>query len=391
MQSNTRFVNKDSCLLSLAVGLALFSLSGLSACGDASVHRKSAANDGDEYVPQHAKGFEIRANGDTVFLKVFNPWQFASNVEFEYVLVPDAPKNDMRRIKIPVQKVVCMSTTHVAFVSALERTNAICGVSGIKHVSDSTIRKMYAEKKLFDPGYDAGLSYELLYSLHPDLVFAYGVKGEFAIVEKKLNELGVKVVYIGEYLEDTPLGKAEWLIPMSLFFGEREKAEKLFAEIKSDYELAKKTVAEADEPKPKVMLNMPFKDVWYLPGNKGYMAEFLRDAGGDYVYSDYDERESYPASIEKAYSLAQQAEFWLIGDPATSLNRIRHTDPRLAEIPAFGKGKVYNNNRRVNEFGGNDFWESGAVKPNLILRDLIKIFHPGLLPNHEFYYYEQLK
>ncbi|MDR2562697.1 MAG: ABC transporter substrate-binding protein [Prevotellaceae bacterium] len=375
----------------LLVFLTITALTLMTGCGNAPAPHKSAAG-GEEvsYNPRHAKGFSIREAGDTTFLKVINPWQFASDVKFEYALVPEASKDDMLRIKVPVQRVVCMSTTHVAFVSALEQTDAICGISGVAHVSDSAVRRMYVEKKLFDVGYDAGLSYELLYSLRPDVVFAYGVKGEFAVVEKKLNELGIKVVYFGEYLEDTPLGKAEWLIPVSLFFGKREKAEILFDEIESDYELAKKTVADAAITKPKVMLNMPFKDVWYLPGNKGYMSEFLRDAGCNYIYSDYNERESYPASIEKAYALAQQADFWIIGDPVRSLNEIRRIDPRLAEIPAFKNGRVYNNNFRTNESGGNDFWEAGTVKPNLILRDLIKIFHPDLLPQYEFYFYEKL-
>ena len=384
-------VKKDCRLRALIASLSLVVLLCMMACNNPPKNNSADVNDDLAYVPHYAKGFSIRANGDTVFLKVINPWQFAADVEFEYVLVPDASKDDMRQIKTPVQKAVCISTTHVAFVSALGQTEAICGISGVNHVSDSVVRQMYVDKQVFDVGYDTGLSYELIYSLRPDVVFAYGVKGEFAIVEKKLNELGVKVVYIGEYLEDTPLGKAEWLIPMSLFFGEREKAEELFAGIESDYESAKKAAHEAGGTKPKVMLNMPFKDVWYLPGNKGYMAEFLKDAGGDYIYSDYDARESAPVSIEKAYSLAQQAEFWLIGDHARSLSDIRRADPRLSEIHAFEQKKVYNNNRRSNEFGGNDFWESGVVNPHLILRDLIKIFHPELLSQHEFYYYKRLE
>lgn len=363
----------------------------LSGCGSGVQSSRTDENKNSSYTPRHAAGFEIRAQGDTTYLKVINPWQFASEVQFEYTLVPDAAGDDLHCISVPVQRVVCMSTTHVAFISALGCTDAIGGISGVSHVSDTAVRRKYAEKKLFDVGYDAALSYELIYALRPDLVFAYGVKGEFAVVEKKLNELGVRVVYIGEYLEDTPLGKAEWLIPISLFFDRRAKAEELFDSTEADYLLAKQTVALAAPAKPKVMLNMPFKDVWYLPGNKGYMSEFLRDAGCEYIYSDYNERESYPASIEKAYALAQDAEVWLVRSHVKSLDEIRNTDPRLTEIPAFVSGKIYNNNRRTNEFGGNDYWESGTVNPNLVLRDLIKIFHPDLLPNHEFYYYEQLR
>jgi iron complex transport system substrate-binding protein len=127
-----------------------------------------------------------------------------------------------------------------------------------------------------------------------------------------------------------------------------------------------------------------------MPGTKSYMVKFINDAGAEYVYPANGGRDSYPMSMEKAYGIAQNADFWLIGNAAKSLGELKYTDSRMAEIPAFKNKRVYNSNLRANDYG-DDFWESGIVKPDVVLEDLIKIFHPELVPEHEFYYYRHLK
>lgn len=341
------------------------------------------------YQPKYAQGFAIYKNGESMLLKVTNPWQYAANVELNYLLKTDAKPEVLNEIKIPVGKVVCMSTTHVAFISALEKIPSIAGVSGLRHVSDPAVVQLSRENKILEMGYDTNLSYELLCSLAPDVVFAYGVAGEFATVEKKLNELGIKVVYIGEYLENTPLGKAEWVVAMAAFLGEMEKAEKIFEKIENSYNGVREKVKNTDK-KPLVMMNIPYKDVWYLPGTLNYMVKFIEDAGGKYIYPENGKRESDPLSIEKAFVLAQTADYWLMGNSPKNLDDLKAIDPRMAEIPAFREQKVYNSNLRTNDFG-DDFWESGIVKPDVVLKDLIKILHPEILPDHELYYYRHLK
>jgi iron complex transport system substrate-binding protein len=358
------------------------------ACGTKQKHNK-LSGEYEVYKPRYAQGFSLYRSGDTTVLKVTDPWQFASDVEFNYLLTPNASPDALNEIKVPVTKVVCMSTTHVAFISALDRTSAISGVSGLRHVSDSAVIAMGKKNKIVDVGYDSNLSYELVFSLMPDVVFAYGVKGEFSAIEKKLNELGIKVVYFGEYMEDTPLGKAEWIVAMSAFFDEQQYAAKIFERIETNYINTVKLLSDSDY-KPKVMFNVPYKDTWYMPGTKSYMVKFVNDAGADYIYPANEGRNSLPMSIEKAYSIAHDADFWLIGNTSKSLTDLKNTDPRMSEIPAFKNKKVFNSNLRANDYG-DDFWESGIVKPDIILKDLIKIFHPALLPEHNLYYYRHLE
>jgi iron complex transport system substrate-binding protein len=358
------------------------------ACGARQKHNL-LSGEYEVYKPKYAQGFSLYRAGDTTILKVTDPWQFASEVEFNYILTPNALPNVFNEIKVPVTKAICMSTTHVAFISVLDKTSSIAGVSGLRHVSDSAVIAMGKAKKVVDVGYDSNLSYELIFSLMPDVVFAYGVRGEFSVIEKKLNELGIKVVYFGEYMEDTPLGKAEWIVAMSAFFAGQQSAEKIFEQIETNYINAKK-ITDNIEYKPKVMFNVPYKDTWYLPGTKSYMVKFVNDAGAEYIYPENEGRNSYPMSIEKAYGIAQNADFWLIGNPSKSLAELENTDSRMSEIPAFIDKKIYNSNLRANDFG-DDFWESGIVNPDIILKDLIKIFHPELIPEHDLYYYRHLE
>jgi iron complex transport system substrate-binding protein len=340
------------------------------------------------YKPKYARGFSLHRSGDTTILKVTDPWQFASEVEFNYLLTPNASPDALDEIKIPITRAVCMSTTHVAFISALNMTSSISGVSGLRHVSDSAVTALGKANGIADVGYDSNLSYELVFSMKPDVVFAYGVQGEFFAVEKKLNELGIKVVYIGEYMENTPLGKAEWIVAMSAFFDERQRAGEIFEQMETNYVNTAKMLKNI-EYRPVVMFNVPYGDTWYLPGTESYMVKFISDAGAEYIHPANKGRNSYPMSIEKAFDIAQDADFWLIGNTAKSLAELKNTDPRMTDIPAFKSKKIYNSNLRTNGYG-DDFWESGIVNPDIILKDLIKIFHPDILPEHDLYYYRHL-
>lgn len=367
----------------------LFILLLVTACNSRQ-QKNATLNANKSYEPKYAKSFALHSKTDTTILTVINPWQHASDIEFNYILTPNASPDALNEIKIPVERAICMSTTHIAFLSALGKISAISGISGLKHVSDTAVIRMGQEKKISEVGYETNLSYELVFSLKPDVVFAYGVQGEFTNVEKKLNELGIKVVYIGEYLEDTPLGKAEWIVAMSAFFNNQSYAEKIFEKIVTEYNNTKALTTNV-ENKPKVMLNVPYKDTWYLPGTQSNTVQLINDAGGDYIFSSHNKRESYPMSIEKAFVMAQGAEYWLIGNYAKTLDELKSIDVRMADIPTFKDKKIYNSNLRLNSAGGDDYWESGVIKPEVILKDMIKIMHPELLPNHELYFYRHLE
>ena len=141
---------------------------------------------------------------------------------------------------------------------------------------------------------------------------------------------------------------------------------------------------------PSVMLNTPYGDSWFMPSTESYAVRLIEDAGGDYIYKKNTGNASTPIDMEEAYLLASTADMWLNVGMANSLDELRAACPKFADTRCFRNGDVYNNNARTNAAGGNDYFESAVVHPDLVLRDLVKIFHPELV-EEPFVYYKQLK
>ncbi len=190
-------------------------------------------------------------------------------------------------------------------------------------------------------------------------------------------------------MENTPLGRSEWLKFTALFFNQEEKAEEIFNQISKNYQkIAAKT--KAIEKLPKVFTGFNFKGTWYAPGCKSYIAQYLADAGAELLCVENVDG-SIPLSFEDVFERAATADYWLnVSQSWQSLKDVIREDSRYSDFQAVKKGNVYNNNARLNENGGNDYWESGISNPNMILADLIKIFHPELLPNHQLFFYQKL-
>ena len=349
----------------------------------------------DSVMVEYARGFTIEKRGDLTLLTVSNPWQGAKNVLYRYVLCPKGKEipsgyEQYTIIYIPVERVICFSTTHVAMLSALEQTSSIKALSGAAFVSDSLICQAIADGQVSDIGYDQGLNYEKIISLKPDVIFAYGVGEEVAGSMTRLADLGQKVVFNAEYLEHTALGKAEWIKFMAAFYGCEEQAVQKFNAIRDEYE-SLRDLAKNSKYRPKIMCGLPWQGIWHIPGGKTWMADIMADAGGQYLWKDNSSYESFPVNIETVVNRSGTADLWINTGAARTLDEIRSVDERLSLVKPFHAGMVYNNNVRVGAGGGNDFFESGVIRPHIILKDMIRIFHPDLLPDHHLYYYMKLE
>jgi iron complex transport system substrate-binding protein len=262
-------------------------------------------------------------------------------------------------------------------------------VSGAGYVSNPQVGERVAGGLVHDVGYEELLSYETIVALQPDVVFAYGVNGEMKAVTDKLNDMGVRVVYLADYLEENALGKAEYLVAVAAFYQLEHEAADAFWQIAEAYEaLAEQGRAAA--VRPRVIMNAPWRDTWYMPGENNYMTKLLLDAGAQPIGIRRG-RDSKPISLEAAYTYALQADYWLHPNALRSLQELKETDSRFARTPAILNRKVYNNTRRSTPYGGSDFWESGVVRPQVILQDLQHIFHPEWSPEYELVYYEPLR
>ena len=353
------------------------------------------------YTPQYASGFEIRAtaDGEASLIVCNNPWQGATDVTQYLLIDPEgvfdtSASHNVQRIEGPARRIVCMSSSYVAMLTAIGRSELTVGVSGIDFISDEYVNAN--RDKVRDVGYDNNIDYEMLLALAPDIVLLYGVNAASAM-ELKLRELGIPYAYIGEYVESSPLGKAEWVVAIAEIAGCRASGEEFFAEIPARYNRLKELAAQSDS-RPKIMVNTPYADSWYMPSTQSYMARLIDDAAGDYLYDRNTDNTSAVVDNEEAYLMAASADRWINVGQLHSLGELRSRYPKLASIECVRSGNVFNCTRRLSPRGGNDFWESGVVRPDVILGDLIKIFHPELshsteepLLSGELYYYTQLE
>ena len=344
---------------------------------------------------EFSEKFALQTEPGFIILTITNPWQEADDQGFTWILdkgtgnLPDSLKK-FPVIKVPVKNVVVFSTTHIGFISALHEENTITGVSGFKYVYNRDVRKRIAEGLIKDVGYPPAIDFETIISLHPDVVFLYGLNASVSGISQRLLNAGIPSVIMAEYLEKHPLGKMEWLKVFAAFYGREKLASNLFSKACDDYMKLQKRV-ETVLPKPKVLAGLPWKDTWYMAGGKSFMAKLIEDAGGDYIWKTDPSDEYIPLDLETVFMKAYHADCWINPGSVRSLGEISARDERFASLPVFQKGRVYNNDARLNDSGGNDYWESGVVSPEIILADLVKIFHPELMNQHEFVYYRKLE
>ena len=345
------------------------------------------------YSPSHATGFRIIcAEGkQSTIICVTNPWQSANNVETMLFIAragEKAPSGFRGQVlQGEAKRVVCMSSSHIAMLDAIGAVESVVGVSGKDFITNPYI--IAQRHSIADVGYDGNINFELLVAQRPDIVLLYGVTGACSM-QSKLDELGIPYIYIGEYVEQDPLGKTEWLIALAEIVGCREQGIAYFSQVPQRYNHLKSMAAAATSPQPKVMLNTPYADSWFMPSSTSYLARLIADAGGDYIYKRNTSNHSLPIDLEQAALLTTEADIWLHVEGVSTLQDLRQQYPKFANMPCVQRGEIYNcDNRRVLG-GGNDYWESGVVQPDIILRDLIKIFHPELV-SEAFVYYRKIE
>jgi len=310
-----------------------------------------------------AKFFSIGQTADGAVLKTVSP--FDGSVDS---LVIDSP----------MTSIVCMSSTYVAAFAEVGATEAVSGVSGKKYISNAQIKE---NPSVIDVGFDGAMDYEAIVALSPDLVLAYAVSAVEPSYVSKLNSLGVRTLVLYDNFEQHPLARAEYIKVAGALTGRSAQADSVFTSVADSY-----MSMAGKECGAKVLLNVPYGDAWYVPGKDSYVYRLIADAGGE-IMGSRDGMMSTTISVEEAYSYASQADFWLNPGFATSLGELKSLH---SSFDAFLRPdlKVYNNTLRMNSEGGNDFYERGAMRPDLILADLCAVFSGS---DRELEYYLEVK
>ncbi|MGD0581609.1 MAG: ABC transporter substrate-binding protein [Bacteroidales bacterium] len=344
----------------------------------------------------YAERFTLEKKDGISILTIIDPWQGAVNVNQVYYLVKRGETipqgyDTSRVIRTPVSRIIAMSTTYLSMISALGETDKVTGISGADLLYDEKLRKAVNAGKIEDVGYNENLNGELIVKLDPDLVMVYGIGGESSGYTGKLKELGIKVMFNADYLENDPLGKAEWIKVFGALFLKEKEANELFSSIVDEYNSIKKFISEKTSARPSVLLGLPWKDTWYVSPGNSFISRLISDAGGNYIWKETTAEASMPYGLESVWRKAMNADYWLNISNVQEPGEILTIDNRLGEIPAFKKGNLYNNNNRVADNGGNDYWESGSVNPQIILKDVASILHPEIFPDYICYYYRKIR
>jgi iron complex transport system substrate-binding protein len=283
-----------------------------------------------------------------------------------------------------------LSSMHIAMAEFAGVADRITGLGSIQYVNSPIVRAGIRAGKVKQVGIDAEINNEAVIALHPGVVITMSNPDAGSGAYKTLADAEIPVLPDGDWLETTPLGRAEWVKLWGALVDKEALVDKKFDSLAQRYQRLAAIGSKAS-PKPGVITDMPFKGTWYVPAGHSFVAQFLRDAGADYHWSETEGTGSLPLSFEAVAPVALKADYWINLGIVDSKADVAATDNRFTSFKSFRTGAMYNYNRRINDQGSNDYWESGSMHPDLVLADLIRILHPRLLPQDSLYYYKQLK
>jgi iron complex transport system substrate-binding protein len=377
-------------MLRILITLTLFILIACNSVPEKEINKALSI---DSLTLKYANGFSVKYYDGYKIVEVKRPYM-NSKSSFEYILVSDSDKlpsslKDQRIINIPLESLVCTSTTHVPLLDYLNETDKLTGFTTTDYISSEKMRNRINNGSVSELGVDSDINLEKLIELNPDMVMAYSIGGDYGQFNK-IEQMGIPVVLNAEYLEEHPLGRAEWLKFMAVFFNKEQMADSVFNKIEKKYNDLK-SLADTNKKAPTILSGVVYGDTWYLPGGRNYAAKLMYDAGGNYLWSSDSTTGFLELSFEAVYEKANQADLWIGVANFENLTSIIETDTRYGQFKAFKKGAVYSSNWRKGAKGGSEYLELGYLRPDLILGDLIKIIYPDKLPNHELYFHQKLE
>ncbi|RUT79175.1 ABC transporter substrate-binding protein [Ancylomarina longa] len=342
---------------------------------------------------KYAEGFSIKMRNGFKEIIVNDPWNKGKIFQSYYLVpksskLPDSIPADVQVVRTPVKTLAALSNTHIGILKFLGVADRIVALSLSDHIYDKELSRKAEEGKIQGVGHAHQINFEKIVELSPEIVMLAGFMTKTK-QEKKLVSAGLPVVYNIEWMESDPLARAEWAKFIAAFFNKEKEADKLFNDLDQRYQKVKSLVQKI-KSSPSVVSGYQFKGIWYMPGGKSYLGQVLRDSKGDYCWLSDTTRGSIPLSFEVVYEKQANADIWFGPAQCASLEQLKNMDERYTLFKAYKTGQVYCCTKRMTASGANDWWESGIMKPDTVLKDIIKILHPEVLPDYELYFYKKL-
>lgn len=342
---------------------------------------------------KYADGFEIESRENYQLLKINEPWQ-GSAQSYNYLLlkedqeVPQGVTYD-HIVRIPLERLVVTSTTHVAALEILNKEETVIGFPELDRISSKRTRARIDAGQIQELGINEALNTEIILALQPELVVGFSIDGTNRTFTS-LEKAGIPVLFNADWMEQSPLGKAEWIKFFGALVGKQKEASAFFNNVLDEYQNALQLAKQAHK-RPTVLSGSMFRDQWFLPTGDSWHARFIEDANAQYLYAHTTGTGSLTPSIESVLARGKDADFWIGPAQFASYAELKAASHHYTRFKAFQNQDIYTYSAARGETGGVIFFELAPYHPDLVLKDLISIFHPDLLPQYEPRFYTPLK
>ena len=342
---------------------------------------------------KYANGFDIITKNGIKKLIIKSPYQNSKDV-FEYQIKNKTVSKNINKnnliIEVPITKIVVTSTTHIPMVELLNEEATVIGFPYSKYVSSEKTRQLIDSGNITEIGKENSLNTEILLDLEPEIVVGYSVSS----ADKSLTTIkkaGINVIYNGDWLEETPLGRAEWIKFFGVLFNKEKQADSIFKIIETNYLEAKKIALTAIK-KPTILSGaIMSKDIWNLPAGDSFVAQFLKDANLDYLWKNSKGKGSLSLSFESVFDKGVNADFWIAPGYFSTKEQLLNSNQIYTKFKAFENGNIYTPSTKKGTTGGVIYYELAPTRPDLVLKDIIKITNTDLLPDYKMTFFQKMK
>ena len=345
---------------------------------------------------KHSKGFSITKHDYFTLIEVLKPWPKAEK-SYKYVVIT---KENLARtsfmkdaydgiIITPIENAVVTSTTHLPALELLGVQKTLVGFPGTDYISSKPIRQLIDKGNIRELGKNEGLNTEVILELNPNVIVGFGIDGGNRSLET-IKKSGIPVIFNGDWVEHSPLAKAEWIKFFGVLYNKEKAADSIFNQIEKDY-LQAKALAKNVTAKPTVLSGAMHNDVWYLPNGTSTEGQLLKDANVNYLWGDTEGSGSLKLNFESVFVNAKKADIWLSPSNYSSMESLKNSNENHKLFDAFKNKNIYTFSNTTGDKGGVIYYELGMARPDLVLKDIIKICHPELLENYEPYFFKPLE
>jgi len=364
----------------------------LNSCNKENVNKKVESTN--KTTIKYAKGFDIVEKNGNKKLIIKSAYKGFNEI-YEYTVYKKSlSKNlnnlDKKIIQVPVKEIIVTSTTHIPMVELLEEEKSIVGFPFSRYVSSEKTRQLIDLGKIKEIGKENDLNTEILLDLQPELIVGYSVSS----ADKSLSTIqksGINVIYNGDWLEETPLGRAEWIKFFGVLFDKEQLADSIFNGIENNYLEAKKIALKSTKQQTVLSGAIMSKDIWNLPAGDSFVAQFLEDANVNYLWKNTKGKGSLSLSFESVFEKGINADYWIAPGYFSSKKQMLSSNKLYEKFTTFKEDKIYSPSIKKGKTGGIIYYELAPTRPDLVLKDIIKITNPELLPNYKFTFFEKMK